>query len=210
MAANERVLPRRAIWADGAMRVTRGGVSGGRREHDRRAGAEVPIRNAPEQAGQTAERSGAPYCWPAARHGEHPDDSASQASFSPAWPDGAGTRSCQTASSMLRSPSMSCRAPRRSGVRPCSLRPHQRRERDAQAVLPADGLLLWTAPDVRRTAVAEALDQGYVSAALRAAFAAKVCTIHTPPKRGVVVPFNWDSARYARRHQLRNLFSPPP
>jgi hypothetical protein len=33
-----------------------------------------------------------------------------------------------------------------------------------------------------------ALDRGYVSAALRAAFAAEGCTIHTPSKRGMVDP----------------------
>ena len=31
-----------------------------------------------------------------------------------------------------------------------------------------------------------ALDRGYVSAPLRAAFAAAGCTVHTPPKRGMV------------------------
>jgi hypothetical protein len=33
-----------------------------------------------------------------------------------------------------------------------------------------------------------ALDRGYVSATLRAAFAAQGCTIHTPPKRGMAEP----------------------
>ncbi|MFC7694292.1 transposase [Paeniroseomonas aquatica] len=33
-----------------------------------------------------------------------------------------------------------------------------------------------------------ALDRGYVSAPLRAAFAAEGCTVHTPPKRGMVDP----------------------
>lgn len=33
-----------------------------------------------------------------------------------------------------------------------------------------------------------ALDRGYVSAALRTAFAADGCTVHIPPKRGMVDP----------------------
>jgi transposase len=52
-----------------------------------------------------------------------------------------------------------------------------------------------------------ALDRGYVSAALRATFAAEGCTIHTPPKRGMVDPPAWDPELYARRHQVENLFS---
>ena len=52
-----------------------------------------------------------------------------------------------------------------------------------------------------------ALDRGYVSAPLRAAFAAEGCTIHTPPKRGMVDPPDWDPTLYARRHQIENLFS---
>ena len=52
-----------------------------------------------------------------------------------------------------------------------------------------------------------ALDRGYVSAALRAAFAAEGCTLHTPPKRGMVDPRDWDATLYARRHHVENLFS---
>ncbi|PZP41774.1 MAG: hypothetical protein DI601_20175 [Azospirillum brasilense] len=52
-----------------------------------------------------------------------------------------------------------------------------------------------------------ALDRGYVSAALRAALAAQGCTVHTPPKRGMVDPPAWDPKLYARRHQIENLFS---
>ena len=52
-----------------------------------------------------------------------------------------------------------------------------------------------------------ALDRGYVSAPLRAAFAAEGCTIHTPPKRGMVDPPEWDPTLYARRHHIENLFS---
>ncbi|HYI82224.1 MAG TPA: transposase [Acetobacteraceae bacterium] len=52
-----------------------------------------------------------------------------------------------------------------------------------------------------------ALDRGYVSAALRAAFAAEGGAVHTPPKRGMVDPPRWDPALYARRHKIENLFS---
>lgn len=52
-----------------------------------------------------------------------------------------------------------------------------------------------------------ALDRGYVSTALRAAFAAEGCTVHTPPKRGMVDPPAWDPKLYARRHRIENLFS---
>jgi transposase len=52
-----------------------------------------------------------------------------------------------------------------------------------------------------------ALDRGYISAALRAAFAAEGCAIHTPPKRGMVDPPAWDPTLYARRHHVENLFS---
>jgi transposase len=52
-----------------------------------------------------------------------------------------------------------------------------------------------------------ALDRGYVSAALRAAFAAEGCAVHIPPKRGMVDPPEWDPAPYARRHKVENLFS---
>ncbi len=37
-----------------------------------------------------------------------------------------------------------------------------------------------------------ALDRGHVSAALRAAFAVHGCAVHTPPKRGMVNPPDWD------------------
>ena len=52
-----------------------------------------------------------------------------------------------------------------------------------------------------------ALDRGYVSVALRAAFAADGCTVHTPPRRGMIDPPAWDPALYARRHHVENLFS---
>ncbi|TPG44312.1 IS5 family transposase [Roseomonas nepalensis] len=52
-----------------------------------------------------------------------------------------------------------------------------------------------------------ALDRGYVSAALRAAFAAEGCTIHTPPKRIMVDPPAWNAKLYARRHHVENLLS---
>jgi transposase len=52
-----------------------------------------------------------------------------------------------------------------------------------------------------------ALDRGYVSAALRAAFAAQGCAVHTPPKRGMADPPPWDKAIYARRHLIENRFS---
>ena len=52
-----------------------------------------------------------------------------------------------------------------------------------------------------------ALDRGYVSAPLRAAFAAEGCTVHTPPKQGMVDPPAWDPVLYARRHHVENLFS---
>ena len=51
-----------------------------------------------------------------------------------------------------------------------------------------------------------ALDRGYVSAALRAAFAAEGCTLHTPPKRGMVDPPAWDPVLYARRYRVESLF----
>jgi len=51
-----------------------------------------------------------------------------------------------------------------------------------------------------------ALDWGYVSAKLRTSFAAHGCTIHTPPKRGMVDPPAWNPALYARRHHVENLF----
>jgi transposase len=52
-----------------------------------------------------------------------------------------------------------------------------------------------------------ALDRGYVSAALRADFAANGCTIHTPPKRDMIDPPECDPKLYARRHHVENLFS---
>lgn len=51
-----------------------------------------------------------------------------------------------------------------------------------------------------------ALDRGYVSAKLRATFAADGCAVHTPPKRGMVDPPAWNPALYARRHHVENLF----
>jgi transposase len=52
-----------------------------------------------------------------------------------------------------------------------------------------------------------ALDRGYVSAKLRAAFAAQGCAVHTPPKRGMTSPPDWDRAIYAQRRHVENLFS---
>lgn len=52
-----------------------------------------------------------------------------------------------------------------------------------------------------------ALDRGYVSAALRAAFAAEGCAVHTPPKRDMLDPPAWDRAIYARRHLIENRFA---
>jgi transposase len=52
-----------------------------------------------------------------------------------------------------------------------------------------------------------ALDRSYVSAPLRAAFAAESCTVHIPPKRGMVNPPAWDPVPYAPRHHVENLFS---
>ena len=51
-----------------------------------------------------------------------------------------------------------------------------------------------------------ALDRGYVSAKLRTSFAAGGCTIHTPPKRGMIDPPAWNPALYAKRHHAENLF----
>ena len=42
-----------------------------------------------------------------------------------------------------------------------------------------------------------ALDRGYGSARLRAAFAADGCAVHTPPKLGMTDPPPWDRAIYA-------------
>jgi transposase len=52
-----------------------------------------------------------------------------------------------------------------------------------------------------------ALDRGYVSTKLRADLAAQGCTVHTPPKKGMLNPPPWDKAIYARRHQIENVFS---
>ena len=52
-----------------------------------------------------------------------------------------------------------------------------------------------------------ALDRGYVSAKLRSDRAARGCTMHTPPKRGMLNPPPWNKAIYARRHYIENLFS---
>lgn len=51
-----------------------------------------------------------------------------------------------------------------------------------------------------------ALDRGYVPARLRTSFAADGCTIHTPPKRGMIDPPAWNPVLYARRHHVENLF----
>ena len=52
-----------------------------------------------------------------------------------------------------------------------------------------------------------ALDRGYVSAALRAAFAADGCTVHTPPRKGMINPPAWNLGLYAKRHHVENLFA---
>ena len=52
-----------------------------------------------------------------------------------------------------------------------------------------------------------ALDRGYVSARLRAALLSEGCTVHTPPKLGMVDPPPWDKTIYARRHHVENAFS---
>lgn len=52
-----------------------------------------------------------------------------------------------------------------------------------------------------------ALDRGYVSAKLRAAFTASGCAVHTPPKWGMIDPPAWDPTLYAKRHHVENLFS---
>src|SRR3954453_18960371 len=52
-----------------------------------------------------------------------------------------------------------------------------------------------------------ALDRGYVSAKLRADLAAQGCTVHTPPKQGMLNPPPWDKAIYAQRHAVENTFS---
>lgn len=52
-----------------------------------------------------------------------------------------------------------------------------------------------------------ALDRGYVSAKLRAAFTAAGCAVHTPPKRGMIDPPAWNPTLYAKRHHVENLFS---
>src|SRR5690349_14795732 len=53
----------------------------------------------------------------------------------------------------------------------------------------------------------EAALRRFVEAALRAAFAAKDCSAHIPPKRGMVDPPHWGPVLYARRHHVENLFS---
>ncbi len=52
-----------------------------------------------------------------------------------------------------------------------------------------------------------ALDRGYVSEKLRVDLAALGCTVHTPPKKGMLNPPPWDKAIYARRHHVENMFS---
>jgi hypothetical protein len=48
-----------------------------------------------------------------------------------------------------------------------------------------------------------ALDRGYISAKLHADLAAQGCTVHTPPKKGMLNPPPWDKAIYARRLMSR-------
>jgi transposase len=52
-----------------------------------------------------------------------------------------------------------------------------------------------------------ALDRGYVSAKLHADLAAQGCTVHTPPKQGMLNPPSWNKAIYAKRHRIENTFS---
>jgi transposase len=52
-----------------------------------------------------------------------------------------------------------------------------------------------------------ALDRGYVSARLHADLAAQGCTVHTPPKKGMLNVPPWDKAIYAKRHRIENMFS---
>ena len=52
-----------------------------------------------------------------------------------------------------------------------------------------------------------ALDRGYVSTKLHADLASRGCTVHTPPKRGMLNPPPWDKTIYAQRHHIENLFS---
>jgi len=52
-----------------------------------------------------------------------------------------------------------------------------------------------------------ALDRGYVSAKLRDDLAAQGCTVHMPPKKGMLNPPPWDKAIYAQRHHIENMFS---
>ncbi len=52
-----------------------------------------------------------------------------------------------------------------------------------------------------------ALDRGYISAPLRAAYAANGCTVHAPPRKGMIDPPAWEPALYARRHHVENLFA---
>jgi transposase len=49
-------------------------------------------------------------------------------------------------------------------------------------------------------------DRGYLSTALRHDLAAQGCTVHTPPKRGMVDPPPWDAQLYAKRHLIENAF----
>ena len=52
-----------------------------------------------------------------------------------------------------------------------------------------------------------ALDRGYVSEKLRVDLVAQGCTVHTPPKKGMLNPPPWDKAIYSRRHHVENMFS---
>ena len=52
-----------------------------------------------------------------------------------------------------------------------------------------------------------ALDRGYVSAKLRSDLAAQGCTVHTPPKQGMLNPPPWNKAIYAQRRHIENVFS---
>jgi transposase len=52
-----------------------------------------------------------------------------------------------------------------------------------------------------------ALDRGYVSVKLRVDLAAQGCTVHMPPKKGMLHPPPWNKTIYARRHRIENMFS---
>ena len=52
-----------------------------------------------------------------------------------------------------------------------------------------------------------ALDRGYVSNKLSQELLRSGCTVHTPPKKDMLNPPPWDTAIYADRHLVKNVFS---